>query len=97
MKDKDLLKIKRGLGLKYSVTGYQPTEIGKLGNPPNVIRGIASIKADAVKDFAETFTEKFIILFNLNYGQQKAARWLCQLIIKETVGEEQWQRLNGSN
>ena len=46
------------------------------------------IKAEATKEFAESYTENFITLFDLNYSQAEAARKLKERVVKEMAGEE---------
>ena len=45
------------------------------------------IKSEATKEFAESYTENFITLFDLNYSQAEAARKLKERVVKEMVGE----------
>ena len=48
----------------------------------------SSLRAEAVKEFAEIYTEKLIALFNLEYSQAETARRIKKIIVKEMVGEK---------
>lgn len=46
------------------------------------------IKAGAIKEFAELFTEKMIMLFNLEYNQAESIRRTSKEIVKNLCGED---------
>lgn len=45
------------------------------------------IRAEAIKEFADIFVEKIIILFNMNYSQAETAREYKKIIVKEMAGD----------
>ena len=48
---------------------------------------IEQAKSEAIKEFAYSYTESFITIFNLNYSQAETARELKERIVKEMEGE----------
>ena len=45
------------------------------------------IRAEAIKEFADIFVEKIIILFNMNYSQAETAREYKKIIVNEMAGD----------
>ena len=67
----------------------QKAEIDKLKeNNKEIMKTIAGVHTEAIKEFAERYAENFIVLFNLNYGQTEAARELRKRIVKEMCGDD---------
>jgi hypothetical protein len=46
-----------------------------------------TIRAEAIKEFADIFVEKIIILFNMNYSQAETAREYKKIIVNEMAGD----------